>query len=112
MRVTAIIAAGGAGRRLGAAIPKQLLEVAGQSMLRRSVHAFDTHPEVHEIIVALPAELVDEAATRVGETTGAITFVAGGGTRQESVARAFDRVSDTTDVVLVHDAARPFVTPG
>lgn len=111
MRVTAIIAAGGAGRRLGAAVPKQLLDVAGQSMLARSVRAFDTHPEVHDIIVALPAELVDEARSRVGEVKGGIAFVAGGTTRQDSVARAFDRVSHATDVVLVHDAARPFVTP-
>jgi len=111
MRVTAIIAAGGAGRCLGAAVPKQLLDVAGQSMLARSVRAFDTHPEVHDIIVALPAELVDEARSRVGEVKGGIAFVAGGTTRQDSVARAFDRVSHATDVVLVHDAARPFVTP-
>ena len=93
MRVTAIIAAGGAGRRLGAAVPKQLLDVAGQSMLARSVRAFDTHPEVHDIIVALPAELVDGARSRVGEVKGGIVFVAGGTTRQDSVARAFDRVS-------------------
>jgi 2-C-methyl-D-erythritol 4-phosphate cytidylyltransferase/2-C-methyl-D-erythritol 2,4-cyclodiphosphate synthase len=112
MRVTAIIAAGGAGRRLGAAVPKQLLDVAGQSMLTRSVRAFDAHPDVHEVIVAMPAELVEGARARVGDVTGAITFVAGGTTRQESVALAFDRVSDATDVVLVHDAARPFVTPG
>src|SRR5919112_4702818 len=111
MRVTAIIAAGGAGRRLGAAIPKQLLDVAGQSMLARSVQAFDTHPEVHDIIVAMPAELVDGARSQVGAVTGGITFVAGGKTRQDSVARAFDWVSQATDVVLVHDAARPFVTP-
>jgi len=112
MRVTAIIAAGGAGRRLGAAVPKQFLDVAGQSMLARSVRAFDAHPEVHDIIVALPAELVDDARSRVGEVKGGIAFVAGGTTRQDSVARAFDRVSHATDVVLVHDAARPFVTPG
>ncbi|MEO7274779.1 MAG: 2-C-methyl-D-erythritol 4-phosphate cytidylyltransferase, partial [Vicinamibacterales bacterium] len=110
--VTAIIAAGGAGRRLGAAVPKQLLDLGGQSMLTRSVRAFDTHPEVDEIIVAMPAELVDEARGRVSGVAGAITFVAGGRTRQESVARAFDRVSESTDVVLVHDAARPFVTAG
>ena len=54
MRVTAIIAAGGAGRRLGAAVPKQLLDVAGHSLLARSVRAFDAHPEVDDVIVALP----------------------------------------------------------
>ncbi len=73
MRVTAIIAAGGAGRRLGAAVPKQLLDVAGQSMLARSVGAFDRHPEVDDVIVALPADLVDECAGAiVGKVTGPI----------------------------------------
>src|SRR4051812_2920729 len=111
MHVTAIIAAGGAGRRMGAAIPKQLLELSGQSLLARSVAAFDRHPDVDDVIVALPPELVDDAPARVGAVTGPIQFVAGGATRQESVARAFDVVSADTDIVLVHDAARPFVSP-
>ncbi len=74
MRVTAIIAAGGAGRRLGAAVPKQLLDLAGQSMLARSVGAFDRHPKVDEVIVALPADLVDGARTIVGKVTGPIRY--------------------------------------
>ena len=110
MRVTAIIAAGGSGRRLGATVPKQLLDLGGQSMLARSVSAFDRHPGVADVIVALPAELVDEARGMVGGITGPIRFVAGGASRQDSVARAFDLVSDEIDVVLVHDAARPFVS--
>ena len=55
LHVTAIIAAGGTGRRLGAALPKQLLEIGGQPILRRSVEAFLFHPRVTEVIVALPA---------------------------------------------------------
>ena len=110
MRVTAIIAAGGSGRRLGAAVPKQLLDLGGRSMLARSVSAFDRHPGVGEVIVALPADLVEGANQRVGDVIGPIRFVAGGRTRQDSVACAFDLVGDETDVVLVHDAARPFVS--
>jgi 2-C-methyl-D-erythritol 4-phosphate cytidylyltransferase/2-C-methyl-D-erythritol 2,4-cyclodiphosphate synthase len=110
MRVTAIIAAGGAGRRLGSSVPKQLLDVAGQSILARSVGAFDRHPKVDEVIVALPVDLVDRARTIVGRVAGPIRFVAGGASRQDSVARAFELVADQTDIVLVHDAARPFVS--
>jgi 2-C-methyl-D-erythritol 4-phosphate cytidylyltransferase/2-C-methyl-D-erythritol 2,4-cyclodiphosphate synthase len=110
MRVTAIIAAGGAGRRLGASVPKQLLEIGGVSVLARSVAAFDRHPDVSEVIVALPPDLVSEGARLFGETSRAVSVVAGGATRQESVAAAFAAVPATTDVVLVHDAARPFVT--
>ena len=110
MRVTAIIAAGGSGRRLGASVPKQLLDLAGQSMLARSVGAFDRHPKVDDVIVALPVDLVDSARTIVGKVTGPIRYVAGGGSRQDSVARAFELVGEQTDIVLVHDAARPFVS--
>ena len=57
MRVTAIIAAAGEGRRLGAAVPKQLLELDGRSILERSVDAFAAHPAISETIVVLPADL-------------------------------------------------------
>ena len=54
MHVTAIIAAGGTGRRLGADVPKQLLAVGGVPILQRSVEAFLTHPQVSDVVVALP----------------------------------------------------------
>jgi 2-C-methyl-D-erythritol 4-phosphate cytidylyltransferase/2-C-methyl-D-erythritol 2,4-cyclodiphosphate synthase len=106
MHVTAIIAAGGVGRRLGADVPKQLLEVGGESILRRSVTAFLTHPRVTEVIVALPASL----AAAPPDWLRAARVVSGGDTRQASVANAFDAVAESSEIVLVHDAARPFVT--
>jgi 2-C-methyl-D-erythritol 4-phosphate cytidylyltransferase / 2-C-methyl-D-erythritol 2,4-cyclodiphosphate synthase len=106
MHVTAIIAAGGTGRRVGAAVPKQLLKIGGRTLLERSVEAFQSHPAVTDVIVALPAALM--AAPPSG-LAGA-RLVAGGERRQDSVANAFDVLSETTDVVLVHDAARPFVS--
>jgi 2-C-methyl-D-erythritol 4-phosphate cytidylyltransferase/2-C-methyl-D-erythritol 2,4-cyclodiphosphate synthase len=110
MRVTAIIAAGGSGRRLGAGVPKQFLDLDGQSILGRSVSAFDSHPGVADVIVALPPDALDRSEEAVGAVNGPISFAAGGATRQESVARAFDLVPEQTDIVLVHDAARPFVS--
>jgi 2-C-methyl-D-erythritol 4-phosphate cytidylyltransferase / 2-C-methyl-D-erythritol 2,4-cyclodiphosphate synthase len=109
MHVTAIIAAGGAGHRLGAAVPKQLLEVGGMSILHRSVAAFASHPEVDEVIVALPPELAAAPPLQLGEGLS-YRAVAGGARRQDSVANAFRAMSQGTEVVLVHDAARPFVT--
>ena len=106
MRVTAIIAAGGSGRRLGAGVPKQLLEIAGRSLLQRSVDAFRTHPAIDNVVVALP-EALAAAPPRWLE---GVTVVAGGEQRQESVAKAFAAIPARTDIVLVHDAARPFVT--
>ncbi|HXI28780.1 MAG TPA: 2-C-methyl-D-erythritol 4-phosphate cytidylyltransferase, partial [Vicinamibacterales bacterium] len=57
MHVTAIIAAGGRGVRVGAPQPKQFLEVGGRQILERSVAAFLSHPSVHAVVVALPPPL-------------------------------------------------------
>jgi 2-C-methyl-D-erythritol 4-phosphate cytidylyltransferase / 2-C-methyl-D-erythritol 2,4-cyclodiphosphate synthase len=107
VHVTAIIAAGGTGRRLGSAVPKQLLDVAGRSLLQRSVDAFRAHPSIADVIVALPASLVsDPPAWLAG-----VRIVEGGERRQDSVANAFGALAAESEIVLVHDAARPFVTP-
>jgi 2-C-methyl-D-erythritol 4-phosphate cytidylyltransferase/2-C-methyl-D-erythritol 2,4-cyclodiphosphate synthase len=113
MFVSAIIAAGGSGTRLGAGMPKQLLDIGGQSMLVRTIGAFDAHPRVSELVVVLPPALLDDSsedafALRSGAKPRSI--VAGGPRRQDSVANGFARVSADAEVVLVHDAARPFVS--
>jgi 2-C-methyl-D-erythritol 4-phosphate cytidylyltransferase / 2-C-methyl-D-erythritol 2,4-cyclodiphosphate synthase len=109
MHVTAIIAAGGAGRRLGAAVPKQMLELGGRTILERSVAAFASHPRVSDVIVALPADLAAAPPSWL-ERYERVRVVQGGARRQDSVALAFDAVAPGADVVLVHDAARPFVS--
>jgi 2-C-methyl-D-erythritol 4-phosphate cytidylyltransferase/2-C-methyl-D-erythritol 2,4-cyclodiphosphate synthase len=112
MFVSAIIAAGGRGLRLGGAVPKQLLTVAGRSILERSVAIFLTHPDVDEIVVALPSELVaDPPPYLKQDDRKRLQIVAGGDRRQDSVSRAFQAVDARADVVVIHDAARPFATP-
>jgi len=111
MRVTAIIAAAGAGRRLGAGKPKQLLDIGSGSMLQHSVTAFLTHPRISDVIVVLPDGQPTLAIAGVDPArAAALRVVTGGQRRQDSVANGFDAVPAETDVVLVHDAARPFVT--
>jgi 2-C-methyl-D-erythritol 4-phosphate cytidylyltransferase / 2-C-methyl-D-erythritol 2,4-cyclodiphosphate synthase len=111
MHVTAIIAAGGAGRRLGSETPKQLLDLGGTSILGRSVAAFDRHPAVSQLILVVPPPLAaDPSRLQISPTQHPLVVVAGGTRRQDSVANAFDRVERAADVVLVHDAARPFVS--
>jgi 2-C-methyl-D-erythritol 4-phosphate cytidylyltransferase/2-C-methyl-D-erythritol 2,4-cyclodiphosphate synthase len=109
MHVTAIIAAGGAGLRLGAGVPKQLLDVGGISILQRSVSAFGCHAEVDDVIVALPPELAGAPPISPADGWG-FRVVVGGARRQDSVANAFNAIDPRTEVVLVHDAARPLVT--
>ena len=107
--VTAIIAAGGSGRRVGAATPKQLLEIGGRTILQMSVEAFAAHPRVTEVVVALPADLVRQPFPWLAQT-GKARVVEGGARRQDSVAAAFTAARTDADILLVHDAARPFVS--
>jgi 2-C-methyl-D-erythritol 4-phosphate cytidylyltransferase / 2-C-methyl-D-erythritol 2,4-cyclodiphosphate synthase len=109
--VSAILAAGGLGTRLGADRPKQFLDLHGRSILELSLAALANHPGVHEVIVALPAGHLDPAPACVTAAWPCrVTAVAGGERRQDSVAAAFAAIAATTDVVLVHDAARPFAS--
>jgi 2-C-methyl-D-erythritol 4-phosphate cytidylyltransferase/2-C-methyl-D-erythritol 2,4-cyclodiphosphate synthase len=108
VRVTAIIAAGGRGSRLGGPRPKQLLEIGGRAILARSVDAFVGHPRIAGVVVALPAEVAADPPSYLAADR--VTIVEGGERRQDSVALAFRRVPGDTDIVVIHDAARPFVT--
>ena len=109
MFVSAIIAAAGAGRRLGAAKPKQLLDLGGGSMLHHSLSAFLTHPRVSEVILVKPAGPLALAVPDLADARK-LRAVDGGERRQDSVANGFDAVDPKSDVILIHDAARPFVT--
>lgn len=109
MRTTAIIAAGGRGRRLGSALPKQLLPIAGRSMLQMSVEAFARHPRIDAIVVVLPPELAADPPEYLRHSGKPTSAVAGGERRQDSVANGLAAVDEATDIVVVHDAARPFV---
>lgn len=110
--MSAIIVAGGRGARVGGPVPKQLIEIGGRTVLQRSVAACDQHEGVHELIVVMPPELVASGDRLVGPTRLPCRVVAGGERRQDSVRAGFAEVSPGTDVVIVHDAARPFVTAG
>lgn len=110
MFVSVIIAAGGRGLRLGGDLPKQLLNVAGRPVLERSVTAFLKHPQVDEIVVALPAEYAADPPPYLRAAPKVLRVVAGGARRQDSVANAFEAVDPRSDLVVVHDAARPFAS--
>jgi 2-C-methyl-D-erythritol 4-phosphate cytidylyltransferase/2-C-methyl-D-erythritol 2,4-cyclodiphosphate synthase len=110
MYVTAIIAAGGRGQRFGGEGPKQLLEVGGRAILERSVATFLAHPAVNEIVVALPEALVGDPPPYLRGTVKPLRIVSGGARRQDSVANAFAAADAASDVIVIHDAARPFAS--
>jgi 2-C-methyl-D-erythritol 4-phosphate cytidylyltransferase / 2-C-methyl-D-erythritol 2,4-cyclodiphosphate synthase len=110
LHVSALIAAGGRGLRFGSAQPKQFLSLGGRSILERSVDAFRNSDVIDDVVVALPPEVAQSPPPSLLVGGKRIEIVAGGVRRQDSVAQAFARVVDRADIVVIHDAARPFVT--
>lgn len=110
--VVAIIVAAGRGERLGGETPKAFIEVGGSSLLRLSADALSACAEVSALIVVAPKGLEKAARAEASHGGKLRAVVAGGATRQESVRAGLARTTRADGVVLVHDAARPFVDPG
>ena len=106
-RVVALIVAAGSGSRAGGALPKQYRKLAGKALL---AHAIDhlAHPRIDGIQVVIGAGQDAWYAEAVGERALPAPVI-GGGTRRESVANGLAALD--ADIVLIHDAARPFL-PG
>ena len=105
--VTAIIAAGGRGVRMGGDCPKQLLSLGGVTILQRSVDVFDRCRRVDEIVLVVPHELAVDPVLASRPDGTPTRVVTGGALRQDSVARGFDASSPSSQIIVVHDAARP-----
>jgi 2-C-methyl-D-erythritol 4-phosphate cytidylyltransferase len=102
IKATAVIAAAGSGERLGAGGPKAFVALAGRPMIEWSIDAMRAAASITEIVVACPPGHAHDLG---GDD---LAVVAGGDTRSESVARAMEAVG--SELVVVHDAARPLVT--
>lgn len=109
-RVIAIIVAAGRGKRLGSSLPKQFLKVRGRTILEMSVEAFEQNKYVDEIFVAANADYCELAEKLCRGFSKLKKIVAGGAERQDSVRAALDCLRGENGIVLVHDAARPFVS--
>lgn len=111
-RVVAVVVAGGTGERFGAAGGKQMATVAGMPVMSWSIKALD-ECEFGKIVVVCHPERVDEyrsAAVDPLEPRTPVVVVAGGDTRQDSVACGLAQCQGA-DVVVIHDGARPLVAP-
>lgn len=111
-RVAAVIPAGGSGSRLGRTTPKQFLRLGGAPILALTVRRFARHPAVDLVVVAAPAGLVSRTARLLqAHVRGArLVVVAGGTERHDSVRLGLRAVPADRELVVVHDAVRPFVT--
>lgn len=111
-RIAAILPAAGLGTRMGADTPKQFLELDGVPIVILSLRRVAACPLVSDIIIATRPDGVGrlEELIRKEKLKQRVQVVRGGDSRQDSVAGALEHVSNDTEIVLVHDAVRPFVT--
>lgn len=105
--VTVIVPAAGSGTRFGAR--KQFAEISGVPMLRRTLDVVSRVPGLSQIVVAAPADALDEVKAVAEGIVPAVDVVPGGATRAESVRNALKAVGEV-ELVAVHDAARPLAT--
>ena len=106
MSTAAIIVAAGRGARAGGATPKQWREIAGQSVLRHTLQAFLEHSEIDCVVLVLHGDDLDRAPAVNG-----LIVATGGSERAASVKVGLQAVPSTIKNVLIHDVARPCVSP-
>ncbi|MGH9754672.1 MAG: 2-C-methyl-D-erythritol 4-phosphate cytidylyltransferase [Blastocatellia bacterium] len=110
----AIIPAAGSGSRFGGQIPKQFIEIAGAPIIVHTLKRFDECEEIGAIVVALRQEETErlERALCAHKIRKPIRLVVGGAERGDSILNALEAAKEfQPEIVVVHDAVRPFVTP-
>lgn len=108
--VAAVIVAAGKGSRMGGALPKQVQPLAGRPMVEHALRAFQRSEAVDRMVLVLPAGLRTIVPLKLGPFHKLQAVVDGGETRQDSVRRGLEAVPEA-EWVLIHDGARPLVTP-
>src|SRR6187397_1914608 len=108
----AVILAGGVGTRVGLDIPKQLIKIAGRSILEHTLAILDRHPDVDEIIVMMAPGHLDAVheIVRTGEYPKVTQVLEGADTRNGTTLRALAAAPEGVCKLLFHDAVRPLVS--
>lgn len=113
MGVTAIVPAAGVGRRMEGEIPKQFRLLGGMPLLSRTLLNLTTPGLVDTVILVVPPGAEAQCRREVVDPypfSPIVEVVPGGAERQESVFRGLQRATAETDLVVIHDAVRPFVS--
>ncbi|HYM89338.1 MAG TPA: 2-C-methyl-D-erythritol 4-phosphate cytidylyltransferase [Nitrospiraceae bacterium] len=111
--VVALVPAAGRGLRMGGSVPKQFLSLGGEPLVIQSLRALQAAPVVGQIILAVPpadVEYCEHEIVSRQHFTKVTKVVAGGAERQDSVRHALAQIPSDTEIVLIHDAVRPFMT--
>ncbi len=107
----AVILAAGSGRRMQCDKTKQNIEILSETILERSIGAFEDCDSIDSIIVVVKEDELEEIKERLSGCKKLSTVVVGGSTRAESARAGFLAISEGTELVAVHDAARCLITP-
>ena len=112
MKNIAIITAGGSGKRIKSKIKKQFIEIMGRPLLFWTIDKFADHPDINQIIITLPQDELKIYKTLIEKEYRdfAISIIAGGKQRQDSVYNALISCTENTELVLIHDGVRPFIS--
>ncbi len=113
MKASAIIVAAGSGTRLGFDVPKAFVELLGRSLLSYSLRSIAAVSVIEEAVVTVPPGMEPRARAEVcaAGLQIPVKLTPGGAERQDSVRIALGLASAEAELVVVHDAARPFATP-
>jgi 2-C-methyl-D-erythritol 4-phosphate cytidylyltransferase len=115
-RATAIVLAAGESRRLGGDTPKTYLPIAGRPLVLRTLDRMFSAASVDGVILVVAADRIEwcESMLRSDPALKNRSWLlqTGGATRQESARRGLERVTSDTEIVIIHDGARPFVSAG
>ena len=106
-----LVPAGGTGTRMGGTVPKQFLELNGKPILYYTLKTLQDCGIISELILVVPEKEYDNACTDwLGKPEIVTKVVVGGEKRQDSVYNGFCELSPQTEIVLVHDGVRPFLS--
>ena len=116
-RFAAVLPAGGIGKRMGGAIPKQLMLLKGKPVYFYCLETFLSMDEISQVVLAVPADWKSHFEKDISKNSGwsaemrnKLTIVVGGSERWQSVRNGVEALDCQAEYVLVHDVARPFVS--
>lgn len=109
MKTEVIVVAAGAGKRLNAKVPKALVLLKGKPLVAYSLKVFENHPGIDSVVLVGVAGHIPQFVRMARFFKKVRAVVVGGSKRSDSVKCGLKKVSPDTDIVLVHDAARPFI---
>ncbi len=115
MKVTAIIPSAGKGKRMGHTVPKHFLRLEDKPILAYTLEAFEKCSEVDYVLIVVRSGEEEYCLNEVVEKytfNKVLRIVIGGEKRQDSVYNGIKELDHDTDIVVVHDGVRPFVSPG